>query len=136
MIELRSEKLVSELSEEVDITTGHETMLADDVLTTKKAKLTETVSDSEGGFVGRTDQGDIRPHHVSDRAREEWVMGAAQEQRVNFGGTNWCKQPLGQHHHFVTCRLPTFDELHEARARSTGQLHRSTCVDNRSDIRP
>lgn len=69
MIELRSEKLISELSEEVDITAGHETMLADDVLTTKKAKLTETVSDSEGGFVGRTDQGDIRPHHVSDRAR-------------------------------------------------------------------
>ena len=47
------------------------------VAAAQQAELAETMHHLEGGLVGRTDERDLGPHHVADRAGEERVVGAA-----------------------------------------------------------
>ena len=72
----------------------------------------------ERGLVRRGDEHDLASHHVTDRAGEVRVVGAAQEQRVHVRGDGRREQTLGQHVHLLGVGLTSFDELHEP---GTGQ---------------
>ena len=82
----------------------------------------EQRSHLEGGLVGRRHQHDVAAHHVADRAGQERVVRAAEQQGVDLGVDDRGQQPLGQHVHLVAAGLAPLDELDEARAGGAGQL--------------
>ena len=83
----------------------------------QQLELQQPIAGGEGGLVGRADEGDVRPHHVADRAGEERIVRASEQEGVDVGITDRREQALGEHHHLVADGLATLDELDEARDR-------------------
>ena len=88
-----------------------------------QVELAEQGPHPERGLVGRVDQHDVAAHDVADRAGEERVVGAAEQQGVDGGVDQRGEQPLGEHVDLVGVGLAPLDELDEAGAGGTGQLH-------------
>ena len=86
-----------------------------------QAVVLEQRPDLERRLVGRGDQHHVAAHHVADRAGEERVVRAAEQQRVDAGPAHRVEQPLGQHPHLVAVDLVPLDELDEPGAGGAGE---------------
>ncbi len=135
VVEFGPEQLGAELAERVDVAARHEPVAADPVVVAQQAEFAETMHHLERGLVGRTDERHLRPHDVADRAGEERIVGAPQQQRVDGGLPDRGEQPFGEHHHLVAAGLAPLDELHEPGAGRARQRHGSSGLDDRVEIR-
>lgn len=133
--EFGAEQPPAQLAETMDVAARQEAVLADTAVASQQAEIRESMSGGERRLVGRTDQGDARPHHVADGASEEGIVRAAEQQCVDISLTNGCEQSLGEHGDLVAQRLTTLDELDEARTCGAHQPDRSAGTGDRLDVR-
>ncbi len=101
----------------------------------QEAQLTEDADGRERCLIGRADERHPGTHHLSDRAGEERIVGAPEQQGVDVRGRHRGEHPFGEHEHLVAGGLTPFHELDEARARGAGEVHRSTRAGDRLNVR-
>ena len=77
----------------------------------------------ERSFVRAVDQRHVRTHHVADHFREVWIVRASEQQRVDASLLNRGEQSLGENRYVLAGGLTALDELDEARACASGELH-------------
>ena len=76
----------------------------------------------ERRLVGGGHEHDVAAHDVAEGPGQEWVMGAAEEERVDLAVAHRSQQPFGEHVHLLGSQLAPLDELHESRAGGTGEM--------------
>ena len=89
---------------------------------TQQALAGQPAVDVLGGLLARGHQGDVLAHDVGDRADEQRVVGAAQDQRVHPGLSQRQQVLLRPRHHLWPGGHAALGQLNEVRARSRQQL--------------
>jgi hypothetical protein len=109
------EQLPAELAEQLHVATRHEPVAPDTVGVAHEAELAEAVHHGERGLVGGAHQRDLGTHHLADRAREERVVGAAEQQRVDAASRTGANSRSASSVTSSPVGLAALDELDEAR---------------------
>ena len=97
---------------------------------TGEVELGEQGANPERGLVGRVDQHHLAPHDIADRASEERVMGAAEQQCVDLCIDQRSEKTFCQDVHLIGIGLTPFDELDESGTRGAGERDRRVSTDD------
>src|SRR5207249_1045955 len=121
--DLWAEEAGSQRLKERGVAARYETILGRAVLSSKGATFEKEGVRIARGFVGARYEHHVVPHHEVDDARQEWIVRATEDERVDVLLLQWRKVVMGDFRDLVARRFAALHELDEARARCRREGH-------------
>src|SRR2546423_393711 len=113
--DLRPEEAVTELFELLRIAARNEPVLGRQVARPEHLPPRQFAEDVDGALLVALDEYHVAAHHVLDDAPQQWVMRAAQDQRIDFAFDQRRQVLLCDALHLGACRLAALDQFYEKR---------------------
>ena len=115
-LDLGPEEAGGERAEGIDVAARHEVARAGDPGSARRPTVPASSSARTSNAVSSAldTSTTSRPIDVADRAREQGVVRAPEDERVDAGVAHRCEQAFGEHVHLVGLDVAGLDELDEA----------------------